>query len=536
MAGQQRPVRTVSTTCTLARETAPLESELRAAVTERLGAPRFSLWFGDGVRFSLSHDGHALEVRVPNSFFHEWIQDHYSASLLEAASAVVGRPLRLSIQIDDKLQPLGDDHSDPQPEQTTSTLQTEQAGTSLVPLSAKLRVPAIISKPPIISRQLEPTELSVHPTAVFAPPSMQTVPYRQGSSALTSTVRPIRKLESFVIGPGNQLAHAAATAMAQSAGRVFNPLVIHSAVGLGKTHLLEGITRTLKQTHPGLNVIQLTAESFTNHFLESMRTGALSSFRTRYRGASGLIVDDVHFLAAKRATQDEFLHTFNDLIAKGAPIVLATDQHPRLISRLSEELVTRFLGGMVVKIEAPDLPTRKAILQAYAVGRGIELPDLILTYIAEHLHSSVRELEGALHTVITQALLTNRCIDLSLAKNALRDTIRHTAQVVGLRDVERVVCRLFQIDAELLKSDGRTRVLAYPRMLAMYLARKHVGAPYSEIGRFFGGRNHSTVISAEKKVKAWLQAEEKSGLLPGFETVADLLADMESAIGTGWSG
>jgi chromosomal replication initiator protein len=263
-----------------------------------------------------------------------------------------------------------------------------------------------------------------------------------------------------------------------------------------------------------------------------MRAGALSSFRARYRGAGGLIVDDIHFLAAKRATQDEFLHTFNVLIAKGAPIVLASDQHPRLISHLSDELVTRFLGGMVAKIEMPDLALRRVILQKFAATRGIELPDTILTYIAEHLRSSIRELEGALCTVIAQTELVDHHINLDRAKQALRDTIRHTGRVIGLRDVERAVCRLFQIDAALLKSDSRTRALAYPRMLAMYLARKYVGAPYNEIGHFFGGRNHSTVISAERKVKEWLDAEERNGLLPGFETVADLLADLEGSLGT----
>ncbi len=277
--------------------------------------------------------------------------------------------------------------------------------------------------------------------------------------------------------------------------------------------------------------MQLTAESFTNSFLEAMRTGGLSAFRGRFRGAGALIVDDIHFLAAKRATQDEFLHTFNALYEKGAPIVLAADQHPRLITRLSDELVTRFLGGMVVKVEAPDVATRRAILMSRSMARGVDVPEAVIAYIAEHLRASVRELEGALHTVIAQAVLTGKRLDLNLAKAALRDTIRHTAQAVALRDVERTVCALFQVTTDALKSDSRARALAYPRMMAMYLARKHTGAAYSEIGRYFGGRNHSTVISAEKKVAAWLRDEERSSLLPGFETVADLLADLERSLG-----
>ena len=170
----------------------------------------------------------------------------------------------------------------------------------------------------------------------------------------------MRRLEDFVTGPGNRLAHAAASEMAQSAGTAFNPLVIHSAVGLGKTHLLEGIGHALRQSHPNLNLAQFTAEAFTNSFLDAMRTGSLTGFRARYRSAGGLIVDDVHFLAAKRATQDEFLHTFNALIDKGTPIVLAADQHPRLISRLTDELVTRFLGwhGRQDRAARPGDPAR----------------------------------------------------------------------------------------------------------------------------------------------------------------------------------
>jgi chromosomal replication initiator protein len=302
-------------------------------------------------------------------------------------------------------------------------------------------------------------------------------------------------------------------------------------VGLGKTHLLEAITQGLRQVHPSLNVLSITAEAFTNSFLESMRAGTLGGFRTRYRGLGALALDDVHFLAGTRATQNEFLHTFNSLIVRGAPIILTADQHPRRISRLTEELVTRFLGGMVVKLEIPDLATRRAILQARSEARGVSVPGTVLDYIAEHLRTSVRELEGAIHSVIAHALLTGKRLDMVLAKAALRDTIHHTAQAVGLRDVERAVCQLFQIDPEALKSDSRARALAYPRMLAMYLARKHTGAAYSEIGRHFGDRNHSTVISADKKVQGWLRDEQQNALLPGFETIADVLADLERTLG-----
>ncbi len=181
------------------------------------------------------------------------------------------------------------------------------------------------------------------------------------------------------------MAIAAATEMARTAGVAFNPLMIHSGIGLGKTHLLEGINRSLRRFHPRLQIVQLSAEAFTNGFVESMRTGTLSGFRTRFRSAGGLIVDDIQFLAAKRATMIEFLYTFDALFDKGAPIVLAADQHPRQIERLTDELITRFLAGMVVRIESPDLMTRQAILRAKAASRGVEVPEAVVIYIAEHL-------------------------------------------------------------------------------------------------------------------------------------------------------
>jgi len=511
-----------------------VEAALRAAVSERLGQARFGLWFGDGVRLRLSGDGGALEVRVPDPFFREWIQSHYTASLIEAAEAVVGRRLQISIQIHDETEPPLGDVVEPAPARTEPGLEPRRSGSITIPLPGNPKAPSSLPAPSPKSPgpSLPPGAYLLPETDQPQPPKrIQTTSPVSPPSSVGSARRPPRRLEDFVTGPGNRLAHAAAQEMAQSAGAAFNPLVIHSAVGLGKTHLLEGISHALKQVHPTLQVAQLTAEAFTNGFLESMRTGNLNGFRTRYRSTGGLVVDDIHFLAAKRATMAEFLYTFNSLIDRGVPIVLAADQHPRLISRLTDELATRFLGGLVVKIEPPDLVTRRAIIQTKAAARGVNIPEAVVAYIAEHLRASIRELEGALYTVIAQAVLTGKRLDLNLAKTALRDIIRHTAQAVALRDVERAVCQLFQVGVEALKSDSRARTVAYPRMMAMYLARKHTSAAYSEIGRYFGGRNHSTVISAVKKVESWLRAEERSALLPGFETVADLLVDLEQTLG-----
>jgi chromosomal replication initiator protein len=498
-----------------------LEESLRLAVSQRVGATKFALWFGGNVRLGLNREGDRLIVRVPDPFFRNWIERHYAPALADAVEAVVGRRLGLSVEID---SPGPGGPPDPEVTETPpvngiTSPSPEESQLLLLPTTTT----ASRSDPPSSSGHLDQVA-RIGQTTTTSPDSRLILP--------EPSARPQRRLEDYVPGPGNRVAHAAATEMARTAGRAFNPLLIHGGIGLGKSHLLEGINQGLKQFHPKLQILQLTAEAFTNGFLDSMRSGTLNGFRARFRSAGGLIVDDIQFLAAKRATMVEFLYTFNALYDKGAPIILSADQHPRQISRLSDELVTRFVAGMVARIEPPDVLTRQAILKAKASARGVDVPEAVLAYIAEHLRASIRELEGALCTVIAQAALTSKRIDLSLAQSALRDSIRHTTLSIGLRDVERVVCNLFQVKAEALRSDSRTYALAYPRLIAMYMSRKHIGAAYSEIGRHYGGRTHATVIAAERKVEKWLRSEKRVALLPGFETVADLLYNLERALGT----
>ena len=468
-----------------------LEPALRSAMAERVGEERFGLWFGEGVRLGV--EGDALTVGAPNRFVRDWIRGKYLRELAGVGEAVAGRSLRVAVEVDDELEP-GVVEVTPSP-----------AG----PMPDDRRRPPTIPLP--------------RPAAPSESPTQRPKGGRR---------RPPRRLDQFVAGPCNRMALAASVELAESLGGAFNPLVIQGGIGLGKTHLLEGIASAIRGRHPGIRLIHLTAEAFTNEYLGALRNSTLTAFRSRYRAAEALVIDDVHFLSAKRSTMEEFQHTFDVLVAAGAPIVLASDQHPRLIPKLSDELATRMLGGMVVKLDCPDPSTRRSILKAKALARGVELPEAVASYIAEHLRASVRELEGALHSVLAHATLAGRRLDVPLAKSALRDTIRHTATAVALKDIERAVCGLFDLSAELLKSDGRAKSVTHPRMLAMYLARKHTGAAYSEIGRYFGGRNHSTVISAEKKVRSWLDAEQRQYLLAGFETVADALLAAEQSLGT----
>lgn len=484
----------------------PLDPALLAAIAARVGESRFDRWLGQGVHLGLSGEGDSLRVRVPNSFYRQWIDSHLSGSLVETVESVTGRRVRLTYAIDDGYEPA------PTTDSSSSPAERHPDGTKYAgntPGASERGIPRASSSD--VGRALRPAAL--------------------GKGAVEQPrTRIIRTIDELIAGPGNRLAIAAASEMVRTRGALFNPLFIQGGVGLGKTTLLEATAHGLRVGQPGLQILCVTAEAFTNSFLESMRAGTLSAFRSRHRSAGALAVDDVHFLAGTRATQNEFLHTFSALLKRGAPIILTADQHPRQITRLTEELVTRFLGGMVVKLDPPDRSTRLAILQQAAELRKVSVPVAVLDYIAENLRSSIRELEGALNTVIGHATLTGERLDLSLARSALRDTVRHVAAAVGLAEVERAVCQLFQIDKEVLKSDTRIRSVSHPRMLAMYLARKHTGCSYGEIGNYFGGRNYSTVMSAEKKVLRWLSDEEKYGLLPGFDTVADLLDDLEARI------
>ena len=507
---------------------AALEEELRVAVSSRIGASRFALWFGENVRLALNPEGDSLIVRVPNLFFRDWIERHYRPCLMDAIEAIVGRKLSICVKL----------HGEGEPDSSN----IDELGSGSPDLNTQPHVltdfPTPLPKHFTAARLLIPysSVANVLPThLVFN--AVEANRFNRGGIEPASTCsrnpelsRPLRQLPDFVTGTSNRVAFAAAIEMSRTAGIVFNPLMIHGGIGLGKTHLLEGINHSLRQCHPSLQVVQLSARHSLIAFSSRMRSGTLNHFRNRLRNAGSLIVDDVQFLAAKRATMIEFLYTFDALHDKGVPIILAADQHPRQIPHLTDELVTRFLAGMIVRIESPDMETRQAILNAKAIAHGIKVPEGVVAYIAGCIRASVRELEGALCTVIAQSVLMGRCLDVALAQSALRDSIRYTSVSIGIRDVEQAVCNLFQIKAEVLRSESRAQALAYPRMIAMYLCRKHTAVPYSQIGRHFGGRNHTTVIAAERKVNRWIESEQRVVVLPGFETVAELLSDLERTL------
>jgi len=318
--------------------------------------------------------------------------------------------------------------------------------------------------------------------------------------------------QTFVIGKSNELAAAAAHAIAEAPGKTYNPLFIYGATGLGKTHLMQAIAHAVLQKNPGTRLQYFGAEQFINDVIESIHARTMPEFRRRYRNdVDLLLVDDVHFLEGKEMTQEEFFHTFNALFEAHKQIVLTSDRPPKEIPGLEDRLISRFEWGMVADIGHPDLEHRIAILRKKAEQDHLELtiPDDVLRFIAEHIRSSVRELEGCIIKLLLFASLKNREVTIELAREALSDKIRQGEEGAGYGNqstpsidrVQEVVARRWGVTPEGLRSKARTKTLTIPRQVAMYLARDMLGMQLVEIGQAFGGRDHSTVIHSVDKVE-----------------------------------
>jgi len=318
--------------------------------------------------------------------------------------------------------------------------------------------------------------------------------------------------QTFVIGKSNELAAAAAHAVAEAPGKTYNPLFIYGATGLGKTHLMQAIAHAVLEKYPGTRVHYFGAEQFINEVIESIHARTMSEFRRRYRNDVDLfLVDDVHFLEGKEMTQEEFFHTFNALFEGHKQIVLTSDRPPKESPGLEDRLISRFEWGLVADIGHPDLEHRIAILRKKAAQDHLELtiPDDVLRFIAEHVRTSVRELEGCIIKLLLFASLKNREVTIELAREALSDKIRQgegessygTQPTPSIDRVQEVVARRWGVTPEGLRSKARTKTLTIPRQVAMYLARDMLGMQLVQIGQAFGGRDHSTVIHSVDKVE-----------------------------------
>ena len=326
---------------------------------------------------------------------------------------------------------------------------------------------------------------------------------------MSSTLNPKYTFDSFVIGNSNRFAHAASLAVAESPAKAYNPLFIYGGVGLGKTHLMHAIGHYILRFNPNAKVVYVSSEKFTNELINAIKDDKNEEFRTKYRSVDVLLIDDIQFIAGKERTQEEFFHTFNTLYEANKQIILSSDRPPKEIPTLEDRLRSRFEWGLIADIQAPDFETRMAILKKKADVEKLNVPNEVMVYIATKIKSNIRELEGALIRIVAYSSLTNREITVDLASEALKDIISNKQnKTITIDLIQDVVSTYFNLRVDDLKSQRRTRNVAHPRQIAMYLSRKLTDMSLPKIGEEFGGRDHTTVIHAYEKISESLNNDE----------------------------
>ncbi|WP_163195816.1 chromosomal replication initiator protein DnaA [Clostridium thermarum] len=331
----------------------------------------------------------------------------------------------------------------------------------------------------------------------------------QVSDEMTATLNPKYTFDSFVIGNSNRFAHAASLAVAESPAKAYNPLFIYGGVGLGKTHLMHAIGHYILNTNPKAKVVYVSSEKFTNELINSIKDDKNVDFRNKYRNVDVLLIDDIQFIAGKERTQEEFFHTFNALHEANKQIILSSDRPPKEIPTLEDRLRSRFEWGLIADIQPPDFETRIAILKKKADVEKLNISNEVMVYIASQIKSNIRELEGALIRIVAYSSLTNKEVSVDLASEALKDIISNKqSKHITIDLIQDVVSSYYNLKVEDFKSQRRTRNVAFPRQIAMYLCRKLTDMSLPKIGEEFGGRDHTTVIHAYEKISEALQADE----------------------------
>lgn len=330
------------------------------------------------------------------------------------------------------------------------------------------------------------------------------------SQAISNNLNPKYTFERFVVGPNNDFAHAAALQVAQHPGTNYNPLFIYGSVALGKTHLIQAIAHYIITHSPEKKVRYVTSEVFANEFIESIAKKNTEHFRSRYRNLDVLIIDDIQFFQGKESTLEEFFHTFNTLLHEKKQVVFACDRPPQHLKNISDRLITRFNSGLTIKIEVPDMETRMAILRSRIEEENLVIPTDVIRYIAEHIDTDIRNLEGALTKLVAYSNLRKKEISLDLAKEVLRDKIQmEVPRNLTVTDIQRAVAKYFNININDLKSERRLENITYARHIAMYLAKEHTNLSLTEIGSLFGGKAHTTVMRSADKIEKMMKTRKK---------------------------
>ncbi len=449
---------------------------IQQKLQENLGTRRYQHWFGTSTQLELNES--TLLVHVQSPYLVKWIQKQFAPLLQQIAAQHIGPSARVSFEVGGEV--------------------------SLTPLP-------------------ESTEVT---------PMVQSVGRRIDKDSLSKKRKINRKtmrLADFVVGPCNELSMAAVLQVSNDPGSI-SPLYIHGNVGNGKTHLLEGTRQQIRKNFPQLQVMVITAEQFGNYFSQALSARTLPSFRQKFRSVDVLLVDDVDFFDGKSGFQEEFLHTVKQFEDDQRQMIITSNRHPRLLSRTSEELMSRFMSGLVCRLETPGLQTRIEIVKRHATRHGAAFNAGSIEYIASRFTSNGRELEGAVNLLSTWSTMSKKTVTTKVARDLLGRLERDCMRIVRMVDVETAVCELFGVDRQDLKSKSRKQALAQPRMLAMFLARKMTQTPYTEIGEFFGGRNHSTVMSAEKKISEQLETRGTIRISSETWTVQDIIETLEDRI------
>ncbi len=338
-----------------------------------------------------------------------------------------------------------------------------------------------------------------------------------------SSLNPKYTFDTFVTGGSNRFAHAAAMAVAKDPGKAYNPFFMYGGVGLGKTHLMHAIGNAVLETHPDMRVLYVSSEQFTNEIIRAIQEGRPEMFRQKYRTIDVLMVDDIQFISGKVSTQEEFFNTFNALHVADKQIIISSDRPPREVQKLEDRLRSRFEGGLITDIQAPDLETRIAILKNKAILDGVDVPNDVMVFIASRIDTNIRELEGALTRVVAYASLTRQEITTEVVSEALKDVFpNRAAKEITLDVIQEVVAQYFKIRIDALQSKKRTREIALPRQIAMYLCRELTDTSLPQIGKFFGGRDHTTVIHAYDKIASEKETDAKIGKI-----IADLIEGIQ---------
>lgn len=391
-------------------------------------------------------EGDHVQISAPNTFSRDWLVEHHLQALQLAAKECLGGNPRVSVIVE------------PSPE-----------------LSAR-------------GRELPPGNLP---------------------RAHAAGLNPRYTFDSFVVGSSNQFAQAACQAVAELPSKAYNPLFIYGGVGLGKTHLLHAVGQRVSKLFPHVTIVYLSSERFTNDLINSIRYDRTTEFRAKYRTIDLLLIDDIQFISGKERTQEEFFHTFNDLYDSRKQIVVSSDSSPKAIPDIEERLRSRFEWGLIADIQPPDFETRVAILKKKAEIDRVRVPDDIAYLIASRIRSNIRELEGSLTRMVAFCALTGQDMNLQLAEEVLADVWGEEEKVITIEQIQHKVSEFFGMRVSDLKARTRTKAVAFPRQVAMYLARQLTHASLNDIGRAFGGKDHTTVLHAVEKIRALLQEDPK---------------------------